>query len=99
MPAAILSRVSTRWAALTASALLERRGAGSGAPPRSLSRERMKDVDRVADVEALSEPARHRRACVDAQPLRVVPRAQRVDGVGGNDGGRRHVGQWSTIRS
>src|SRR5204862_1668801 len=58
---------------------------GSGARPRSLYGERMKDVDRVADVQPLSEPARNRRA--------------RVDGVGGNDGGRRHVGQWSTIRS
>ncbi len=80
-------------------ASLERRRVGSGARPRSLYGERMKDVDRVADVQPLSEPARNRRARVDAQPLRVVPRAQRVDGVGGNDGGRRHVGQWSTIRS
>jgi len=56
-------------------------------------RRAMKDVDRVADVQALSEPDRRRRARVDAQPLRVMPRAERVDGIGRHRSGRRHVGQ------
>ena len=40
----------------------------------------MQDVDRISNVEALSQPAGHRGSRVNVEPLCVVPRQQRVDG-------------------
>jgi len=37
-----------------------------------LARKRMQDVDRVAHVEALAQPARHRDARVQHKPRRVA---------------------------
>ncbi len=37
-------------------------------------RQWVQDVDRIADIEAVSQPARHRRPRVNVEPLSVVPR-------------------------
>ncbi len=44
----------------------------------------MQHVDRPADVQAFSQPARHRRSRVQVKPLRVMLRSQRVDGIAGH---------------
>ena len=44
----------------------------------------MQDVDRPAHVQALPEPARARCPRVEAQPLRVVLRAEGLDRIGGD---------------
>ena len=40
----------------------------------------MQDVDRISNVEALSQPAGYRGSRVNVEPVCVVPRQQRVDG-------------------
>jgi hypothetical protein len=59
----------------------------------------MQDVNRPAHVEALAQPAGHRRPRVNSQPLRLVPRSQDVDGIGGHRGGQWHLGQQSAVRA
>src|SRR2546426_7338634 len=53
----------------------------------------MQDVDRIANVEALSKPARLRCLWVDLNPLGLVSRAERPDGIGGDRGQRRALSQ------
>jgi hypothetical protein len=59
----------------------------------------MQDVDRIADIQAIARPARHRRPRVNVEPLNVVRRQQRVDGIARHHGGRRNVRQWPAVRS
>ena len=62
-------------------------------------RQWVQDVDRIADIQAISRPARHRRPRVNGEPLNVVRREQRVDGIARRRGGRRNVRQRPAIRS
>ena len=59
----------------------------------------MQHVDRPADVQALAQPAGHRRPRVNAKPLRVVSRAQNFDGVHGDRRRRWDCGQELAVRS
>ena len=62
-------------------------------------RQRVQDVDRVAQIEALAQPGRAGRAGVDAQALLCMPLLKTLDGIAGHRSGRRDVGQEPTIRS
>jgi hypothetical protein len=62
-------------------------------------RQWVQDVDRIRDIEAISRPAGHRRPRVNVEPLSVVRREQRVDGIVRHRGGRRYLRQWSAVRS
>jgi len=59
----------------------------------------MQNVDRIGDIEAVSRPGRHCRPRVKIEPLSVVRREQRVDGIARPRGGRRNVRQWPPVRS
>ena len=59
----------------------------------------MQDVDRIAHVEALSQPARHRSARVEAQPLRGVARAEHLHRIAGDLARRRDFGQQLAVRA
>jgi len=67
--------------------------------PRQSSRSRdsrgqgMQDIDRPAHIQTLSQPLRARRPRVQAKPLRVVLRPERLDWIGGHCGRRRDLGQ------
>ena len=61
--------------------------------------QRVQDVDRPAHVQAFPQPTRHRRACVDPQPLRLVPRAQNVDGIVRHVWPSRNFGQRPAVRA
>jgi hypothetical protein len=52
----------------------------------------MQDVERVAQIQALAQPGRARRARVHAEPLRVVLRPERLDRIGGHRRRGRDVG-------
>ena len=58
---------------------------------------RVQDVESPSYVEMLSQPARPRRPCVQVKPRRLVPRSERPDGIAGNGGRRRDVGQRSSV--
>ena len=62
-------------------------------------RQWVQDVDRIADIQAISRPARHCRPRVKVEPLSVVHREQRVDGIARHRDERRNVRQWPAIRS
>ena len=53
--------------------------------------QRMQDVDRVAEIQALAQPGRAGCARVEPEPLRVVLRAERLDRIGGHRGRGRDV--------
>src|SRR5207248_605637 len=60
--------------------------AGRSVPVMTVSfdvgpRQWVQDVDRIADIQAISRPARHCRPRVKVEPLSVVRREQRVDGI------------------
>jgi len=85
---------------------LRRIGAGSTCRARLRGRffdvgprQWMQDVDRIADIQAISRPARHCRPRVQVEPLSVVRRAQRGDGIARHRGERRNVRQWPAVRS
>jgi hypothetical protein len=59
----------------------------------------MQDVDCIAEVERLPQPARGRGVCVQDKPLRLVPCTKGSDGIGGYLGRRRDVGQQPAIRA
>ena len=59
----------------------------------------MQDVERVTQIQALSQPGRARRPRVQAEPLRVVLRAKRLDRIGRHRGWRRDVGEQLAVRS
>jgi hypothetical protein len=58
----------------------------------------MQDIDRPTHIQALPHPARARRACVEAQSVRDLPRAENLRGIGGHGGRRRHVGEGPSVR-
>ena len=58
----------------------------------------MQDVDRPAQIQALAQPGRARRPRVEAEPLRVVLRAEGLDRIGGHRGRRRDLGQEPAVR-
>src|SRR2546427_12342638 len=58
----------------------------------------MENVDRPADIQALSEPAGARRSGVEAQTLSVVTPPESADRIGGHLGRRWDLGQGSAIR-
>ena len=57
----------------------------------------MEDVDRPGQIQPLSEPARARRPRVEAKADRVVTSAERLDGITGYGGRRRHLGQRAAV--
>ena len=59
----------------------------------------MQYIDRPADVQALAPPGRHRVPRVNVKPLRVVPRAENRDGIGGHCRRRRDFRQELAVRS
>jgi hypothetical protein len=59
----------------------------------------MQDVDRVADVEVLAEPARHCRTRVECQARVPVVSAQCADRIGRHRGSARHVRQNQSVRT
>jgi hypothetical protein len=63
-----------------------------------MARPRMQDVDRVADVEVLAEPARHRCPRVECQARVSVVSAQHAHRIGRQRGSARHVRQEPTVR-
>ena len=58
----------------------------------------MQDVDRPADVQALSQPARAGRPRVEAEALRGVMRSETLNRISGYRGQRRDVRQGSSVR-
>ena len=59
----------------------------------------MQDVERVTQIQALAQPGRARRPRMQAEPLRVVLRAERLDRIGGNRGRGRDVGEQLAVRT
>ena len=59
----------------------------------------MQDADRVADIETLSQPARHRGPRVQVDPVCLVARTQRVHGIARYRGRRRDLRQDLTVRA
>src|SRR3989442_7966943 len=59
----------------------------------------MQDADRVADIETLSQPARHRGPRVQVGAVCPVARTQRVHGIERYRGRRRDLGQDMTVRA
>jgi hypothetical protein len=59
----------------------------------------MQDVERVAQIQALAQPGRARRARVQAEPLGVVLHAERLGRIGGHRGRGRDVGEQLAVRS
>jgi len=59
----------------------------------------MQDVDGPAHIQTLPQPTRGRGVRVQAKSLRVVPRAEDLDGVGGHVGRRRDLGQQLAVRA
>jgi len=57
----------------------------------------MQDVDRPADVEPLSEPARHRCPRVQVKAVRFVPCSQHSDRIAGRRGRRRALEQQPAV--
>jgi hypothetical protein len=59
----------------------------------------VQDVDRPTHVEAFAQPGGARRARVQAKANRLVPRAERMDGIVGNRRWKRGVRHRSSVRS
>ena len=59
----------------------------------------MQDIERVAQIQALAQPGRARRPRVQAESLRVVLRAERLDRIVRHRGRGRHVGEQLAVRS
>jgi hypothetical protein len=59
----------------------------------------MQHVDRIAHVERLAEPARHRGPRVQGAPVGVVARSERVHGIAGHLRRRRDLGQRPAVRA
>jgi len=68
-----------------------RRTARPGTPP-SARRKRVQHVDGPSDVQALAQPAWHRRSRVDVKPFELVSRSESLDRAAGDRNGRR--GHW-----
>ncbi len=61
--------------------------------------QRMQDIDHPAQIQALPQPARARRPRVQAEPLCVVPRPERLNRIGGYCGRRRDLRKGPAIWS
>jgi hypothetical protein len=59
----------------------------------------MQGVDRIADVEALTQPAKARRSHVDSHASRLVLFPYGLNRVSGNRWSRRYVGEDETVWS
>src|SRR5262245_58079200 len=59
----------------------------------------MQDANCPAHVQALSQPARHCGPCVQAEPVSLMPRAERVHGIAGYFGRSRDFRQDPTVRA
>jgi hypothetical protein len=59
----------------------------------------MQDADRPAYVERLAEPLRSRSSRVDAQPLPLVLRPERVNRIGGDRGRSGRAGERPAVRT
>ena len=59
----------------------------------------MQDGERVAQIQALAQPGRARRARVQAEPMRVVLRAERLDRIGGHCSRGRDIGEQLAVRA
>src|SRR5437870_7402202 len=59
----------------------------------------MQHADRPAEVEALAHPARHRRPRVNLKSLRVVSRAENLNGIRGNGRRSRDGGEGRAVGS
>jgi hypothetical protein len=59
--------------------------------PVKIRGQRMQDVDRPADIQALAPPARRRCVRVHVQPVRSMPRAEITHGI------TRRLGRWRDI--
>src|SRR5262249_28983226 len=64
-----------------------------------LDRPRMQHVDRVADVQALAQPAGHRRPRVQCESVRLVLRADLCRRICRERGRRRHLGNDPPVRA
>src|SRR6266404_3836735 len=62
-------------------------------PIAGTRRQRMQDIDRPAEIEALAEPARARRARVQAEPLNIVLGSKDLDRMFGHCRRRRDIWQ------
>ena len=58
----------------------------------------MQDVDRVAHIQALPQPTRHRGPRVQHEPQGVVPRSDDLHGIARHMRRRRHLGQKPAVR-
>jgi hypothetical protein len=74
-------------------------GSSSSGRSRELVGQRMQDVERVAHIQALAQPGRARRPRVQAEPLRLVLRPERLDRIGGHRGRGRDVREQLAVRS
>ena len=59
----------------------------------------MEHGERVTQIQALAQPGRARCPRVQAEPLRVVLRAERLDRIGRHRGRGRDVGEQLAVRS
>src|SRR4029453_13771314 len=59
---------------------------------------KMQHSDPPAKVQAPPQPAGGQRLCVETNPLRVVPRSECIDGIGGQREWWGHVGQEAAVR-
>jgi hypothetical protein len=59
----------------------------------------MQHVDRIAHIERLAEPARHRRPRVQDEPIGVIARSEGMHGIAGHLRRRRDLGQQSAVGS
>src|SRR5262245_43244066 len=77
----------------------ERRHASSVDSGSRLLRQRVQDVDRPHDIQALTQPRRHCSLRVQTEPLRIVPRTEDVDDITRRLRRRWDLGQAPAIRS
>ena len=61
-------------------------------------RQGVQDVDRPGQIQPLPEPAGARRPRVEAKALRVVTRAESLDGIIGHSARRRYLRQRAAVR-
>ena len=90
----IVTRDSRAVGGLTASAghpfgsgTVARRGLLAPCRSRESVGQRMQDIERVTQIQALAQPGRARRPRVHAEPLRVVLRAERLTASAGTAAG------------
>jgi len=65
----------------------------------ALARQRVQDVDRPADVQALPQPTRGCGPRVQDKPFRIVPRSQDSSGIAGHLRSTRDLRQKLAVRA